>query len=58
MKRKYGAALARETIAEQQMRERAAEMKDNRHNFGSLAKKGSPTRGKRRGRAFKPAHRQ
>jgi hypothetical protein len=58
MKRKYGAALARETIAEQQMRERAAEMKDNRHNFGSLAKKGAPTRGKRRGRAFKPAHRR
>ncbi|HWM44675.1 MAG TPA: hypothetical protein VNP36_19705 [Burkholderiales bacterium] len=58
MKRKYGAALARETIAEQQMRERAAEMKDNRHSFGSLAKKGSPTRGKRRGRAFKPAHRR
>ena len=26
MKRKYGAALARETIAEQQMRERAVEM--------------------------------
>jgi hypothetical protein len=58
MKRKYGAALARETIAEQQMRERAAEMQDNRHNFGSLAKKGAPTRGKRRGRAFKPAHRK
>ena len=58
MKRKYGAALARETLAEQQMRERAAEMRDNRHNFGSAAKKGSPTRGKRRGRAFKPAHRK
>jgi hypothetical protein len=40
------------------MRERAAEMKDNRFNFGSAAKKGSPTRGKRRGRAFKPAHRR
>ena len=58
MKRKYGAALARETIAEQQMRERATEMHDNRYSFGSLAKKGSPTRGKRRGRAFKPAHRK
>ena len=58
MKRKYGAALARETLAEQRMRERAAEMKDNRHNFGSDAKKGAPTRGKRRGRAFKPAHRR
>jgi len=58
MKRKYGAALARETLAEQQMRERAAEMQDNSYNFGSAAKKGSPTRGKRRGRAFKPAHRR
>lgn len=58
MKRKYGAALARETLAEQMMRERAAEMKDNRFNFGSTAKKGAPTRGKRRGRAFKPAHRR
>ena len=56
MKRKYGAALARETVAEQQMRERAAEMKDNAYNFGSQAKKGAPTRGKRRGRAFKPGH--
>ena len=58
MKRKYGAALARETLAEQQMRERAAEMRDNSRNFGSTAKKGSPTRGKRRGRAYKPAHRR
>ena len=58
MKRKYGAALARETLAEQQMRERAAEMKDNSHNFGSQSKMGAPTRGKRRGRAFKPAHRR
>jgi hypothetical protein len=58
MKRKYGAALARETLAEQQMRERAAEMKDNSFNFGSKAAKGSATRGKRRGRAFKPAHRR
>ena len=58
MKRKYGAALARETLAEQQMRERAAEMGDNRQNFGVVAKMGSPTRGKRRGRAFKPAHRR
>lgn len=58
MKRKYGAALARETLAEQQMRERAAEMKDNSHNFGTKAHKGAPTRGKRRGRAYKPAHRR
>jgi hypothetical protein len=56
MKRKYGAALKRETLAEQRMRERAAEMKDNRHNFGSKTNMGSPVRGKRRGRAFKPAY--
>ena len=58
MKRKYGAALARETIAEKGMRERAKEMGDNSYNFGSLATKGSTTRGKRCGRAFKPAHRR
>jgi hypothetical protein len=58
MKRKYGAALARETLAEQMMRERAAEMHDNSHSFGTKAHKGSPTRGKRRGRAYKPAHRR
>ena len=56
MKRKYGAAKARETIAEQRMREAAQAMKDNRYNFGTVTKKGSPTRGKRRGRAFKPGH--
>jgi hypothetical protein len=58
MKRKYGAARARETLAEQQMRERAAEMRDNRFNFGSKVTMGSPTRGKRRSRAAKPAHRR
>ena len=58
MKRKYGAALARETLAEKQMRERAAEMKDNSNNFGVVNKMGSPTRGKRRGRTYKPAHRR
>jgi hypothetical protein len=58
MKRKYGAALARETIAEQMMRERAKEMRDNRFNFGSATKKGAATRGKRRGKAFKPSHRK
>jgi hypothetical protein len=56
MKRKYGAALARETLAEQRMRERAAEMKDNSANFGTKSRKGSPVRGKRRGRAYKPAY--
>lgn len=58
MKRKYGAALARESIAEKNMRERAKEMQDNRFNFGTTARMGSPSRGKRRGRAFKPAHRR
>ncbi len=56
MKRKYGAALARETIAEKNMRERAQEMHDNRYNFGSKAKKGAVSRGKRRGRAFKAGY--
>ncbi len=46
MKRRYGAAKSRETIAEQRMREAAKEMGDNRHNFGSASRKGSPTRGK------------
>ena len=58
MKRTYGAALARETLAEQGMRLRAQEMQDNRFNFGTTARKGAPTRGKRRGLAFKPAHRR
>ena len=50
MKRKYGKAKTRETIAEQRMREVAKMMGDNRHNFGSDARKGSPTRGKVRSR--------
>ena len=50
MKRKYGKAKNRETIAEQRMREAAKMMGDNRHNFGSDARKGSPTRGKIRSR--------
>lgn len=58
MKRKYGAALARETEAEKLMRQRAAEMKDNRYNFGVTATMGSPTRGKRRSRAAKPSYRK
>ena len=56
MKRKYGAALARETEAERMMREAAKAMKDNRFNFGSKSKKGAVGRGKKRGRAFKPAY--
>jgi hypothetical protein len=50
MKRKYGAALARETIAEQRMREAAKQSGDNSSNFGSVSRKGAPTRGKNRRR--------
>jgi len=50
LKRKYGKAKARETLAEQRMREAAAQMHDNRHNFGSGTRKGSPMRGKVRSR--------
>jgi len=53
MKRKYGAARATETLAEQRMREAAKAMGDNTYNFGSKLKKGSPTRGKRRGRIYR-----
>jgi hypothetical protein len=53
MKRKYGASLARESLAEQRMREAAKAAGDNSHNFGSALKKGSPTRGKRRGRVYR-----
>jgi hypothetical protein len=58
MKRKYGAALARETIAEQGMRERAKEMGDNGFNFGSASRKGSITRGKKRSRAYRAGQRK
>ena len=54
MKRKYGAALKRETAAEQQMRERAAEMKDNRFNYGSKANNGLPGARQAPRPAFKP----
>jgi hypothetical protein len=53
MKRKYGAALARETLAEKQMRERAKEMGDNSNNYGSISRKGAISRGKLRGRAYR-----
>ena len=56
MKRKYGAALKRETIAEEGMRKAAMAMHDNRFNYGTKAKKGATTRGKRRGLAFKPTY--
>jgi hypothetical protein len=58
MKKKYGAALKRETLAEKSMRERAQEMKDNSFNFGSKSKMGSPARGKHRGRALKPLYKR
>jgi len=50
MKRKYGAAGANESLAEQRMREAATAAGDNSFNYGSFLKKGSPTRGKKRGR--------
>jgi hypothetical protein len=51
MKRKYGAARSRETLAEQRMREAAKAAGDNSHNYGSVSRKGSPTRGKKRSRS-------
>ena len=51
MKRKYGKAKSRETIAEQRMREAAKTMGDNTHNYGSVSRKGAVTRGKVRSRA-------
>jgi hypothetical protein len=48
MKRKHGAAIARETIAETRMREAAKEKGDNSFNYGSKLRKGAPSRGKRR----------
>ena len=53
MKRKYGAALSRESEAEKAQRLRAKEMRDNRHNYGSASRKGAVTRGKKRGRAYR-----
>lgn len=51
MKRKYGAALARESLAEKMMREAAQGMQDNSHNYGSTSRKGAISRGKVRSRA-------
>lgn len=53
MKRKYGAARATESLAEQRMREAAKEKGDNSFNFGSFLRKGSPQRGKKRGRVYR-----
>jgi hypothetical protein len=54
MKRKTGAAIERETIAETRMREAAKAKGDNSFNYGTQKRKGSPNRGKRRGRAYRP----
>jgi hypothetical protein len=51
MKRKYGAAKKNESEAERMMRERAAERKDNSHNYGSQLRAGAVSRGKHRSRA-------
>ena len=56
MKRKYGAALKRETIAEENMRKAAQAAHNNRFSFGSKSRKGATTRGKHRGLAFKAAY--
>ena len=53
MKRKYGAALSRETEAEKAQRLRAKEMSDNSNNYGSLSRKGAISRGKNRGKAYR-----
>jgi hypothetical protein len=57
MQRKYGAALTMESIAERRMREAAKTSGENRFNFGSRMRKGSPTRGKRRSRAYRVGRR-
>jgi hypothetical protein len=53
MKRKYGAALKRESEAEKSQRLRAKEMRDNSNNYGSISRKGAISRGKKRGRAYR-----
>jgi len=53
MKRKYGAALGRESIAEQRMRESATAAGDNSFNFGTVQRKGAIGRGKKRGKAYR-----
>ena len=53
MKRKYGAALSRESEAEKAQRLRAKEMRDNSHNYGSVSRKCAVSRGKKRGRAYR-----
>lgn len=51
MKRKYGAALKRESLAEKRMREAAKAKGDNSFNFGSALRKGKVSRGKKRSRS-------
>jgi hypothetical protein len=58
MKKKYGATLKNESIADQRMRERAREAGDNSFNFGSQLRKGAIARGKHRGRADQAGHKK
>ena len=51
MKREYGAARSRETLAEQRMRDAAKASGDNSHNYGSQLRAGAVSRGKHRSRA-------
>ncbi len=53
MKRRTGAAKARETLAETRMREAAKAKGDNSFNYGSNLRSGAIGRGKHRGRADK-----
>jgi hypothetical protein len=53
MKRKYGAGLKMESLAEQRMRERAKEAGTNQNNYGSRSRKGAISRGKKRGKAYR-----
>ncbi len=58
MKRKYGAALARESIAEKLMRLAAKAAGNNRYNFGSISRKGAISRGKKRSKAYRAGAKQ
>ena len=53
MKRRTGAAKARETLAETRMRVAAEKKGDNSFNYGTNLRSGAIGRGKHRGRADK-----
>jgi hypothetical protein len=53
MKPKHGAARANESLAEKRMREAAKAAGDNSFNYGTRLNRGSPTRGKKRGRVYR-----